>query len=119
MARHNFRDLKVWQKSRLAVKYIYVLSADFPNEEKFGIISQIRKAAVSISCNISEGAGRGTDKDFARFLDLAEGSANEVINLLFLSFDLEFISEEQLNHFLERYEEINKMLVGLRNNLNN
>jgi len=119
MARHNFRELKVWQKARKAVKEIYLLTDSFPSEEKFGIISQIRRAAISISCNISEGAGRGTDKYFARFLDLAEGSANEVINLLFLSFDLEFISEEQQNHFLETYEEINKMLVGLRNNLNN
>ncbi len=77
MAKHNFRELKVWQKARFLVKEIYLISTLFPNEEKFGVVSQCRRAVISVSSNISEGAGRGTDKDFSHFMDKSEGSANE------------------------------------------
>lgn len=119
MARHNFRDILVWQKARKTVKEIYIITVNFPNEEKFGIISQLRRAIISVPTNIAEGARRGTDKDFSRFLDFAEGSSNEVISLLFLSFDLSFIKESVLNGLVEKMEEINRMINGFRNNLNN
>ena len=67
---HNFKELKVWQKGRNFVKAIYVLTKKFPKEELFVMTSQMRRAAISIPSNIAEGAGRGTDKDFSRFIDL-------------------------------------------------
>jgi four helix bundle protein len=68
---HNFRQLKVWQKSRLLVKEIYIVTKGFPKEELFGLTSQIRRAVVSIPSNIAEGCGRNTNKDTKRFVDIA------------------------------------------------
>ncbi len=93
---HKFKELSVWQKSRTLVKDIYDLTKSFPNEEIYGLTSQIRRATVSIPTNIAEGAGRRTNPQFANFLDIALGSAIEVENLLILSNDLEFISDENL-----------------------
>ena len=107
--------MKVWQKSRTLVKEIYFLSSKFPSEEKFGIISQLRRATISISLNISEGAGKSTNTDFCRFLDNAMGSSFEVENVIFLCFDLEFINEEKQNELLQKITEIQKMLDGLIN----
>ena len=68
---HNYKELIVWQKARVLVKDVYMLIANFPDDEKFGISSQMKRAAVSISSNIAEGAGRETNKDFIRFLNIA------------------------------------------------
>ena len=111
---HNFKELIVWKKARVLVKDIYILIADFPNEEKFGLSSQIKRAVVSIASNIAEGAGRGSDKDFIRFLDMANGSAFELETQLYLSFDLQFIDEENLNKFLEQLSEIQKLIYGFK-----
>jgi len=70
----NYRNLEVWKLGILLVKEIYALSNNFPNDEKFGLSSQIKRAAVSIPSNIAEGYGRGSDKDFRRFLLIARGS---------------------------------------------
>ncbi len=72
---HNFREMKIWQKARELVIEIYKATAEFPSEEKFALVSQMQRAAVSIPSNIAEGAGRNSDKDFNRFLDIANGSA--------------------------------------------
>jgi four helix bundle protein len=74
----NFRNWEMYINSKVLVKEVYILTADFPDSEKFGLISQLRRAAVSISANIAEGAGRQTDKDFRNFLFIALGSAFEV-----------------------------------------
>ena len=87
---HNFKELDVWKKSRILVKDIYLLLANFPDVEKFGIISQMKRAVVSIPSNIAEGSGRSSDKEFVRFLDIALGSAFELETQLYLSFDLSF-----------------------------
>jgi len=118
MAKHKFRNLLVWEKSRALVKEVYELTVNFPNEEKFGLISQLRRAVISISSNVSEGSGRGSDKDFSRFLDMAEGSANEVINLLVLSYDLNLILKDELNNLIEKIEEVIKMINGFRKKIN-
>ncbi|GDX53352.1 four helix bundle protein [Bacteroidota bacterium] len=110
---HSFKDLIIWQKSRAFVKDIYLTSSKFPSEEKFGIISQIRRAVISISANISEGAGKNSDADFCRFLDTSLGSSNEVENLIFLCFDLEFINESKQKELLEKVIEIQRMLGAL------
>jgi four helix bundle protein len=113
----NFKELIVWQKAKLLVKDIYKVSALFPSEERFGITNQIRRAVVSITCNISEGCGRRTDADFARFLDMASGSSTEVENLIYLCFDLDFINEETQSDFVLKVTEVQKMISGLNNSL--
>ena len=114
----NFKELKVWQKARVLVKDVHLLSAKFPNEEKFGMTQQLRNAALSISNNIAEGCGRRTDGDFKRFIDIACGSATETENMIYLSLDLNFMTKEDHSMMIERIEEIQKMLIGLYNSLN-
>lgn len=75
---HRFKDLEIWKKSRLFCSEIYNVTAHFPSEEKFGITNQLRRASVSIPSNIAEGAARNSSKDFARFLEIAIGSAYEI-----------------------------------------
>lgn len=98
----------------MLVKDIYILSQNFPADEKFGLTSQARRAAVSVPLNISEGAGRGTDKDFCHFLDMARGSVNEVETLIFLSYDLEYITVDEVDNLLVKTEELSKMIVAFQ-----
>jgi four helix bundle protein len=90
---HKYKELIVWQKARILVKDIYILTESFPNSEKYGITSQIQRAVISIPANIAEGSGRGSNKDFSRFLDIAIASAFELETEIILSYDLIFISE--------------------------
>ena len=71
---HRFKELEIWKQSRVFCKEIYVLTEDFPDTEKFGLSSQLRKASVSIPSNIAEGASRNSNEDFSRFLEIALGS---------------------------------------------
>jgi len=112
---HNFKKLNVWQKGRDLVKKIYLSTKKFPKEELYGLTSQIRRAAVSIPSNIAEGAGRNSEKEFSRFLDIANGSAFELETQIILSFDLEYITETEMNSILNLIEEIQKMIYGLKN----
>ena len=114
---HNFKELKVWQKAIDFVVEIYQLTESFPDREKFGIISQIQRAAVSITCTISEGSGKSSNKDFNRFLEMALGSANEVENLLIISYKLNYLNKEQSVQLINKVQEIRKMLFGLKKTL--
>lgn len=114
---HNYKELKVWQKGRTLVKDIYLASQNFPSEEKFGLRSQLRRCAVSIPSNIAEGSGRGTNKDFAHFLNIALSSAYELETEIILSYDLSFISEEIHNELTEKAQEIQKMVIGFQRSL--
>lgn len=114
---HNFKELIVWQKARKLVKEIYLIVKSFPDEEKFGIISQIKRASISIPANIAEGAGRNTDNDFGRFLDIANGSSYELETLFILSTDLEYLLESDSKIIIEKIEEIQKMIYSLRNKM--
>ena len=114
---HNFKQLSVWQKSRQLVKEVYRVTATFPAEERFGITNQIRRACVSICVNIAEGSGRGTLKDFNRFLDNALGSDFEVETLLIVSNDLEFLSNQEFEKLNPKVDEIGKMLYGLKSKI--
>jgi len=113
----TYKDLKVWEKSRLFIKEIYLTTADFPNEEIFGIVSQLRRASISISNNIAEGSGRESKKDFSRFLTISYSSAVEVENLLIISNDLEMINEYQFENLYKKIEEIQKMIFALRKSI--
>ncbi len=115
---HNFKELKIWQKGRAFVKDIYILTRKFPNEELFVLTSQMRRAAISIPSNISEGSGRGTNKDFARFLDIATGSAYELESQLYIACDLEYFPETELDIYLEKIEELQKMIFNLKKRIN-
>lgn len=110
---HNFKELKVWQISRSLVKEVYEITTSFPSTEKYGLISQIRRCVVSMPTNIAEGCGRNTDKDFSHFLNISLGSAYELETLLILSFDVNLISQEQLDKLLIKISEIQKMTFGL------
>jgi|TARA_R100000306_G_scaffold5273_2_gene7725 four helix bundle protein len=109
----GFEKLKVWQKSRQFSSKIYKTTAKFPKEEKFGLTSQMRRAAISISSNIAEGTGRHSKKDRARFTEIAFGSALELLNQCILSNDLEFLSEEKYVELRSDLTEITAMLDGL------
>jgi four helix bundle protein len=114
---HNFKEFKVWQQARELVKEIYLLSKVFPQAEKFGLISQIRRSAVSIPSNIAEGSGRGSNKEFAQFLSIALGSAYELDTQLILAFDLGLIPDSQLKLIVPKLEMLQKMLFGLHKKL--
>ncbi|MCX6170811.1 MAG: four helix bundle protein [Ignavibacteriales bacterium] len=109
---HNFKDLKIWSKSRVLVKKIYELTEEFPSDEKFGLISQMRRAAVSIVSNIAEGSGKESNKDFCRFLELAYSSAFELETQLILSVDLNFIKPDATTEILNYVQEIQKMIYS-------
>ena len=112
-----FEKLKVWQNSRSFVKDIYIITAKFPDNEKFGLISQIRRASLSISANIAEGMSRKTDKDKARFISISFGSAIEVVNFLILANDLEIIDEKDYTKLRDKLEKITNHLHSLHNKL--
>jgi len=110
---HNFEKLKVWQKSMNFVTEIYKATAEFPPEERFGLISQIRRAAVTISLNISEGAGSGTDPEFVRFLRIALRSCYEVITGLEVARRLGYGDPNELENLKTDADEIAAMIGGL------
>lgn len=108
----HFRELHVWQLARLLATDVYRLTATFPPSEQFGLTSQLRRAAISISSNIAEGHGRRLDGAFVQFLRIAIGSTNEVESLLVIASDLEMISKEQSTR-LE--DDCTKLAVKLSN----
>lgn len=113
----DFKNILVWQKAHELVKLIYETTSLFPSHELYGITSQLRRAVVSIPANIAEGAGKGTNADFCRFLQIAFGSACEVEYLLFLSFELNYLSKETYDKSSARLTEIKRMLSGLMKKL--
>jgi four helix bundle protein len=114
---HDFKKLNVWKRSRFLVSEVYGITRFFPKEEMFGLTAQMRRAVISIASNIAEGGGRGTNKDFVRFLDIAQGSSFELEAQLILSFDLNYISEETLEKILKELNEVQKMMRGFSKTL--
>ena len=113
----DFKQLNIFKKTRIFNKDIYLNTNNFPVEERFGITSQLRRASVSIATNIAEGCGRNSDKDFARFLNIAYASSCEVECLLLISSDLELINQQILSSLLLTLDEIKKMLFGFERKL--
>ena len=99
------------------VKHVYVLTSRFPAEEKFGLFSQMRRAAVSIPSNISEGAARQSPKEFINFLSIAQGSAAELETQLIISQELGYCTEEAAAELIEALENISRMIIGLQRSL--
>jgi len=108
----DFKRLNVFQKIRQFNFTIYSETKNFPESERFGITSQIRRASIFIATNLAEGCGRNSNKDFARFLEIAYASANEVECLIILSSDLKMISEQKSIELSGSLEEIKKMLYA-------
>jgi four helix bundle protein len=109
-----FTDLKVWQRSHALVLQIYALTRVFPAEERFGLIAQLRRAAISVATNIAEGSRRQHPQDFARFLNVAEASLAEVEYLLMLTKDLGYADALAVQPHLVEVDEIQRMLFALR-----
>ena len=106
----DFRNIIAWKKSHEFVLLVYKLTKGFPSAEQFGITSQIRRASLSIPSNIAEGSCRGSDKDFARFLQISMGSASEVDYLLILARDLGYLMEDDYKVAVASISEIKKIL---------
>lgn len=114
----DFRSLKVWELSHKIALAIYNITVTFPREEMYGLISQIRRAGISIPTNISEGCGRGSETDFRRFLQIAFGSACELEYLLLISYELKYILKKDYDQLISQLIETKKMLSGLIKKLN-
>lgn len=109
----NYKELKVWEKSHQLVLEVYRITASFPKEEIFGITSQVRRAVASIPANIAEGCGKSTKLDFAKFLNISLGSANETDYFLLLCKDLKYISETEFLELEDTINAIKAMLINL------
>ncbi|MFO7882020.1 MAG: four helix bundle protein [Kosmotogaceae bacterium] len=109
----SYKDLQVWEKSMNLVARIYEITEDFPQNELYGLTSQIRRAAISVPSNIAEGNGRGHSKEFIQYLYLARGSLMELITLIEISYRLGFLKEETNNELKEKCKSINMMLYKL------
>ena len=106
----NFRKWDVYNNSKACSVLIYQLTKDFPVEEKFGLISQLRRASISVVANIAEGASRSSEKNFKHFLTMSIGSSFEIEALLEISLELKFISIQNFNDIFEKNKIIQKQL---------
>jgi four helix bundle protein len=114
MAVKDYRELIVWQKAIDLVESVYRQTAGFPQQELYGLTSQMRRAAVSIPSNIAEGQGRDTTADFLRFLAIAHGSLKEVETQIYIARRLDYLDERQLVASVDRTEEVGRLLSGLK-----
>ncbi len=114
----NYKNYIVWEKGHKLTLDIYQIVANYPKEELFSLVSQMKRSSSSIPTNIAEGCGRKSEKDFCRFLYIAFGSANELEYQIILSRDLNFITGEEVDVLLFQVEEIKKMLNSLIQKLN-
>ena len=113
----GYRELKVWQKSIDFAESVYLLSSEFPADERFGMTSQIRRSAVSVAANIAEGAERHGEREFIHFLGIASGSLAETSTFLLLAQRLRFAEPEKIRQVQAQGEEIGRMLNGLKHSL--
>ena len=113
----SYKDLLVWQKGLVLVRAVYHLSRNFPQDERFGLVAQMRRAAVSVPSNIAEGQARHTRGEFIQFISHAEGSLAELETQILIAVDLKFCSQLEAAPMLAQVEELQKMLNGLRQKL--
>lgn len=114
---NKYKELTIWKKSMELTKVIYTLTDKFPKDEKFGIISQMRRSSISIVSNIAEGAGRESKKEFCHFLSISNGSSYELQTQLIVAEDIEIVAPEKIKQAIDLIEEIQKMNFALRKKL--
>lgn len=115
----NFENLQVWQEAvQLAVSVYKVVKTDFPDHERFGLSSQIRRAVVSISSNIAEGCSRNSDNAISNYLQIALGSSNETYTQLIIAEKIGYISKEKNAELLDDLNSLQKMIVGYMKHIN-
>lgn len=117
MAVRSYQELKVWQAGLRLAKQCHFATKGFPRDELFGLTSQIRRAAGSVPANIAEGQGRRSFREFIKFLNIAQGSLNEVETHLLLSNQIGYLQSDALQDVMQTSEEIGRMLAGLRASL--
>ena len=113
----RFEKLSVWQKAIEFADRVYAATASFPGDERFGLTSQLRRAAVSVSSNIAEGSSRSSNVDFARFIEIAYGSVMEVVSQLHIAKRQQFVSDDSFEELGNLADEVSRMLSGLRASL--
>ena len=114
---HQFEKLKIWQKAMDIAVHVYEISLLLPNDEKFNIIHQIKKCAVSIPSNIAEGSGRNSNKEFLQFLGIANGSTFELITQLILAKRLKLVNEELIQPTINQLIEVSNMNFSFQKSL--
>lgn len=114
---HNFEKLNFWKKSIELAKKVYLASIEISSDEKFGLVSQIKRASVSIPSNIAEGSGRNSNKEFSHFFAISLGSAFELQTQLILMKELNMLNNEKVNELINDIKEIQKMIYSFKNNL--
>lgn len=110
----DFRELKVWQKAHDLTIDVYQVTRKFPSQEMYGLVSQMRRCAVSVGSNIAEGKGRRGDTEFARFIQIASGSLTELEYQLLLSKDLKYLPEPEYESLNGKLAEVSRMLISLQ-----
>ena len=115
----SFEDLVVWKDARQFTNKIYIITKKFPNEELYGLTSQIRRAVVSIMSNIAEGFDRRSDKELTNFLSIARASTAEVQNDLYIALDLKYISQSEFNELYQESKKIARQINSLMKYLKN
>ena len=114
---HNFKKLSIWIKSADFVTEIYKVTNSFPSNERYGLVSQLQRAAVSVPANISEGSAKSSNKDFARFLEISLGSTFELETELLVSLNLSYIDLEKYNQLQEKLAELQKIIIWFKEKL--
>lgn len=114
---HNLKDIKVWYKAISLSTLVYQLTMKYPADEKFGLCSQMKRAAISIASNIAEGAGRNSNKEFHHFLGIAAGSSFELLTQLMISVELNLIKKEEAELLYIEITQIQKMIYGFQKKL--
>lgn len=110
----SFEKLNFWNQLRILVKTIYTVTKGYPEDEKYGLCSQMRRAVISISSNIAEGTSRASFKDQAHFSQIAFSSLMELLSQLIVSLDLEYINEEKYNEIRSLIEDLSRQINALR-----
>ncbi len=113
----RFERLDVWQKAIVFADTVYSVTRTFPNDERFGLTNQMRRASVSVSSNIAEGSGRSTNPDFARFVEIAYASVMEVVSQSHIAHRQQFLGDDSFNSLITQADQLARMLSGLRNSL--
>ncbi len=114
---NNFRKLSIWKKAVQLATDIYKTTYNYPREELYGIVSQMRRSSISISSNIAEGSGRKSNKECGHFLLIAYGSACELETQLIVSKNLDFVDQKKFDQLFNQIEELQKMIYTLNKNL--